>query len=487
MALLDLPRPRPADLIAGISVALVLIPQSLAYAQIADMPVVTGLFASALPLIAAAPFGSSPYLQTGPVALTSLLTFATLTGAGLESADPDYVMMAGVLALLVGVFRLVLGLIRAGWVAYLICEPVMMGFTSAAAVIILSSQLPKALGTSELAPAGKTLNRALWSVLHPESWQPMALAISAMTLVAMLGGRRLHRLFPGIMVAVVIGLIVSASVDNPGLVVGEPVGIPEGLPDFGFDVPLDAMVTLALGGLVIALVGYAEPASISRLFASVDRIPWNSNRELVGQGVANIAAAFSGAFPVGGSFSRSAVNRMAGAKTKWSGGVTGLVILAFLPFAGVLDPLPQAVLGAIVVGAVLSLLQLKQLLGMWRRGWIDALLCWSTSVATLVLAPNVQWAVVVGVALSALVHVIRPLRLRAAPGPDGKTMLEPSGLLWIGSYRHFARQLRSAVADNPGDVILAVGSESSLDPAVKETVAEVSDELAASGRRLTLV
>jgi SulP family sulfate permease len=479
-------RPEFADLVAGFSVALVLVPQSLAYAQIADMPVVTGLFASALPLIAAAPFGSSPYLQTGPVAITSLLTFATLRGAGLEGGDPDYVVMAGVLALLVGVFRLILGLIRAGWVAYLICEPVMIGFTSAAALIILSSQLPKALGTSELAPAGTTLSRALWTAVHPASWQPMAIAISAITLLAMLGGRRLHRLFPGVMVAVVMGLIVSAVVDDPGLVVGEPVGIPEGLPDFGFDVPLDTIAPLAVGALVIALVGYAEPASIARLFAGLDNIPWNSSRELIGQGVANIAAAFSGAFPVGGSFSRSSVNRLAGARTTWSGGVTGLVILAFLPFAGVLDPLPQAVLGAIVVGAVLGLLQPKVLFNMWCRGWIYAGLCWTTYLATLLLAPNVQWAVLVGVALSGIVHLVKPLRLTTWSQPDGSVVVAPTGLLWLGSYKSFASQLRSVVADTSGDVVLDLAAQSALDPAVEEALSEATKAMRGENRELTV-
>ncbi|MEM7276381.1 MAG: SulP family inorganic anion transporter [Actinomycetota bacterium] len=184
----DAPRPTVADVVAGISVALVLVPQSLAYAQIAEMPVVTGLFASALPLIVFALFASSPYLQTGPVALTSLLTLAALQGAGFEAADPDYVRLGALLALIVGGCRLLLGVLRLGWVAYLIAEPVRMGFTSAAAIIIISSQLPKALGTTEVAPDGSTLGRAGWSAVHPGSWEPGAIGLSIATLVIMLGG-----------------------------------------------------------------------------------------------------------------------------------------------------------------------------------------------------------------------------------------------------------------------------------------------------------
>lgn len=492
-----MPRPQIADLIAGMSVALLLIPQSLAYAQIADMPVVTGLFASALPLIAAAPFGSSPYLQTGPVALTSLLTFAALQSAGLVSEDPDYVAMAGVLAVLVGLFRLVLGLVRAGWVSYLVCEPVMIGFTSAAALIILSSQLPKALGVSELVvqrlPDGTTMERALWAVTHPLEWQPLALALGAFTLLLMLGGRRLHRLFPGVMVAVLAGLAVSATVSDPGLVVGEPVGIPEGLPDFGLSLSADAFTSLAVGGLVIALVGYAEPSSIARIYANMDKIPWDANRELVGQGVANVVAGVSGAFPVGGSFSRSSVNRLAGAKTKWSGGVTGLVILCFLPFAGVLDPLPQAVLGAIVVGAVLGLLQPVRLVRLRRHSMIHALLAWVTFAATLVLAPDVQWAVLLGVALSSVVHFARPLRLETSAMAEttdaalAPRLVRPRGLIWLGSYRGFRSQLDEIIDRHPGaEVVLDLGDDPALDPAVEEAVLEAQERLASTGGRLRL-
>ncbi len=480
-------RPHVADLIAGISVALVLIPQSLAYAQIADMPVVTGLFASALPLIAAAPLGSSPYLQTGPVALTSLLTFASLQSAGFVSENPDYVAMAGVLALLVGVFRLGLGLARAGWVSYLICEPVMIGFTSAAALIILSSQLPKALGVSELVPETTTLEQALWALTHPEQWQVLALLISAMTLVFMLGGRRFHRLFPGVMVAVILGLVISSAVDYPGLVIGEPTGIPEGMPTLGMSISVEALGALAIGGLVIALVGFAEPSSIARIYAAEDAIPWNANKELIGQGVANITAAVSGGFPVGGSFSRSSINRLAGAKTTWSGGITGVVVLCFLPFAGVLDPLPQAVLGAIVVGAVLGLLQPRKLASMRRRSWMHAGLAWTTFAATLALAPNVQWAVLVGIALSAIAHLLRPLQLVETIRPDGMISVEPQGLLWLASYQRFADELRRAARDHPtSDLMLDLGTDPTVDPGVDAALRTVNGELETDGRSVKL-
>lgn len=483
----DAPRPSVADVVAGVSVALVLIPQSLAYAQIAEMPVVTGLFASALPLIAFSFFASSPYLQTGPVALTSLLTLAALQGAGFTAENPNYVVLGSLLALIVGVLRLLLGVLRLGWVAYLISEPVRQGFTSAAALIIISSQLPKALGTTLAAPEdGSTIGRALWSVVHPASWSPGALLLSAITLVVMLGGRRLHSLFPGVALAVLIGLGYTWFVSEGALTVGDTNPIPEGLPSISFDLPWSDLGALAVGGLIIALVGFAEPASIARLFANEDKTIWNANRELAASGIANVTAAMSGAFPVGGSFSRSSVNRLAGARTRWSGGVTGIVVLAFLSFASVLDDLPQAVLGAIVVGAVLGLVKPRALLELWQESRVEAALAWITFVATLALTPAVQWAVMLGVGLTVLVHVAMPFRLEVSPG-NSRVTVRPVGLLWLGSYRSFERQLREAAEDGTGDLLLDFGEDPNLDPTVEAMIGQLKTDLEVDGRSVSVV
>ena len=191
---------------AGLSVALVLIPQSMAYAELAGLPSHIGLFASALPPIFAAFAASSPYLQTGPVALTSLLTFGALAGLA-EVGTANYVALAALLALLVGVTRLVLGFLRLGVVTYLMRDPVVTGFTSAAAILILASQLPKAFGV--VAPEGGVLWRAGWSLGHPDRWEAAALAIAVVTALLVLAGRRvIHRLFPGALVAVGGGILV---------------------------------------------------------------------------------------------------------------------------------------------------------------------------------------------------------------------------------------------------------------------------------------
>ena len=395
-------RPVPADQLAGLSVAMVLIPQSMAYAELAGLPSHIGLFASALPPILAALFASSPYLQTGPVALTSLLTFGALASLA-DPGSADYVALAALLALMVGVTRLLLGVFRLGVVTYLMRDPVVAGFTSAAAILILASQLPKALGTAT--PSGGVLWRAGWSLGHPGGWEMASLAIATTTVLLVLAGRRVvHRMFPGALIAVGGGVIVSRLTDYAGPVVGD---VPTSLPSLSLDLPWGSTGSLLVGGILIALVGFAEPASIARAFADEDGQRWSANREFVSQGVANVAAAVSGSFPVGGSFSRSSLNRLAGARTRWSGMVTGITVLAFLPFADVLAPLPRATLGGVVIAAVVGLVKPGRLMRMARISPANAVVAWVTFFATLALSPRVEQGVLVGILVSLAVGLRR--------------------------------------------------------------------------------
>ena len=389
-------RPVPADLLAGLSVAMVLVPQSMAYAELAGLPPHLGLFASALPPILAALFASSPYLQTGPVALTSLLTFGVLAAGSAEVGTADYVALAALLAMLVGITRLLLGVLRLGVVTYLMRDPVVTGFTTAAAILILASQVPKALGVS--VPDGGVLWQASWSLGHMDNWEIASVGVATTTALLVLAGRRVvHRLFPGALLAVAGGVVVSRITAYGGPVVGE---VSTGLPDLSLDLPWGSTGSLLVGGVLIALVGFAEPASIARVFADEDRQRWSPDREFVSQGVANMAASVSGAFPVGGSFSRSSLNRLAGAQTRWSGLVTGAAVLTFLPFTDVLAPLPRATLGGVVIAAVVGLVRPVALVSMVRRSPTDALVAWTTFVATLTMAPRVERGVLVGILLS---------------------------------------------------------------------------------------
>ncbi|MDH5198490.1 MAG: SulP family inorganic anion transporter [Gemmatimonadota bacterium] len=438
------PRPQLGDLIAGISVAVVLIPQSLAYARLAGMPLQHGLYAALLPTIAAAFFVSSPYLQTGPGAMTSLLTFGALSVLAVPGTA-SYVQLAAVLAIVVGVVRVAFGWMRWGWVAYLMSQPVLTGFASGAAILIIASQVPTAVGVDGF--EGGILRRAVVVALHPGVWEPAALGLSLVTLLLVLAGRRLHPVFPGVLVAVVVGLLFSWLTGYTGPTVG---AIPSGLPPIHLALPWSAVPALVLPGLVIALVGFAEPAAIARTYALLDRKPWSPDREFVSQGVANLAAGLTAGFPVGGSFARTSVNRLSGGRTRWSGAVTGLVVLAFLPMTRSLGPLPQAVLGAVVIAAVVKLIAFRDMLDLARFSLPQAGIAWATFFLTLVLAPRIDQAVIMGIGLAGVVHIWRELQVHVqVVYADRALTLELEGVLFFGSAPALEEALVAALADHP--------------------------------------
>ncbi len=414
----------------------------MAYADLAGLPAHYGLYAAALPPIAAAFFASSPYLQTGPVALTSLLTLGALSTIAAPHSEA-YVALAVLLALVVGVARIIVGLVKEGRISYLMSRPVLQGFTIAAALLIVASQLPGALGVS--APVDGVISGAWWALSHPGEWEAASVVLAVLTGVLILGGRRIHPLVPGVLFATLIGLGFSMATGYAGATVGE---VPAGLPPLPRDLPWSQLPLLVIPGAVIALVGFAEAASISRTFAVMDRRPWDPDREFISQGVANVAAALSSGFPVGGSFGRSSLNRLAGARSRWSGAVTGLSVLLFLPVAGILAPLPRAVLSGIVIAAVLSLMRFRQLAGLWRLSKPQALAAWTTFALTLILAPRIDLAVVLGILLALGIHAWREMQVRCDSWLEDTTFhLAPRGVLWFGSAPQMQRSLFSTWAD----------------------------------------
>ncbi|MBT8202175.1 MAG: STAS domain-containing protein [Acidimicrobiia bacterium] len=432
------------DLIAGLSVALVLIPQSLAYAELAGLPAYFGLYAAALPPIAAAFFASSRYLQTGPGAVTALLTFGALSAFAAPFSQ-EWVELAALLALVVGVTRIMLGLVRGGVIAYFMSQPVLVGFTAAAAILIVSSQLPTAVGVT--AEGDKILSRLWWTLTHVDEWEIAAIALSLITVILVAGGRRLHRLFPGVLVAVAIGLLFSVATDYAGLQVGE---VDLSLPQSPFGLDWSDGWSLIVPGAVIALVGFAEPASIARIYAAQDRERWSPNRELVSQGVANLASGLSGGFPVGGSFSRTSINHLAGGQTRWSGAISGAAVLAFLPIAGVMSNLPRAVLAAIVVAAVARLIGLRRLVRFWQQSRAQALVAWFTFGATLALSPRIDIAVVLGIGLGITVHLWREVRVPVGSAyADGVLTIKPQGVVFFGSSPDVEAAMLNLLADYP--------------------------------------
>ncbi|MDZ7706012.1 MAG: SulP family inorganic anion transporter [Trueperaceae bacterium] len=435
-----------SDAVAGLGVTFVLLPQALAYAELAGMPPHHGLYAAALPAIVAAFFASSRYLQTGPTALTSLLTFGVLATFA-TPGEANYITLAGLLALIVGVVRIVLGVLRLGEIAYLMSEPVVMGFTSAAGVLILASQLPTVTGVS--APSGDVIAAALWTLSHPNEWSVIAILLGAGTLALMQLSVRIHPLFPGVLVAVVLGVVYSRFVGFDGPVLG---AVPGGFPQVSFDFPWQALPQLFVAGTVIAIVGFAEAASISRNYATEDRDHWSPNREFVSQGMANVASALVNGFPVGGSFSRSAINRQAGSTSRWSGAITGVMVLAALPLVGWLEPLPRTILGAIIIGAVTSLIQPKPLLRLWRYSRPQFAVAVVTFGLSILLAPRVDWAIITGVMLALGVHLWREISLDLDSRYDPQTFtlhLTPRGVLWFASASKLEEDMLRVLADFP--------------------------------------
>lgn len=437
-------RPRRGDLVAGVTVAMVLIPQSIAYAALAGLPPQAGLYAAAAAPLMAAPVGSSPYLQTGPVALTSLLVVGALSPVASPGAG-DYVALAALLALVVGAVRVLVGVTRTGVVAYLMSQPVVAAFTLAAAALIVCSQVPALVGlTSESA---NPVSGAAIAVTTPGEWTPAALAIAVAVAVLTLAARRVSPLVPGALLASLgaVLLVRMTSLDVP--VVGD---IPRGLPVPSIDLPWTQLPALLLPGLVIALVGFAEPASIARQYASADRSAWDPDREFVGQGLANLGAGLVGGYPVGGSFSRSALNRLSGARTRWSGFVTGACVVAVLPFSHLLAGLPDAALAGLVIASVLPLLNPQPVLRTWRMSRPQFLVAAVTLAVSVAAAPRVQWGVVAGVMAALAVHLWRELRLDVEVWRAGPTLhVRPQGVLYFGSAPRLETLVLAELAGHP--------------------------------------
>lgn len=471
--------PARGDVLAGISVALVLVPQSMAYAEIAGLEPSHGLYAAAAAPLAGALVGSSPYLQTGPVAVTSLLTFGALSGI----ADPftaRFALLAGLLAIVVGVIRMGVGLFGGGPIAYLMSQPVVTSFTTAAALLIIGSQVPSLLGVDGV--GGSPLVEAVTALGEPQSWRRADIVLGLGAMALMLLGRRISALFPGALLAVVAATAWSVAVDygSTGNVVGDiTVGLH--VPDA---MPLSDLASLLVPGVVIALVGFAEPASIARRYAAQDRSPWDSNREFVGQGLANVAAGVAGGYPVGGSFSRTALNRLGGARSRWSGVFTGLAVLAVLPVADVLAPLPTAVLAGLVIAAAVSLVDLRALAMYWNWSRPQFLVAVVTVVATLALAPRVERGVIVGVGTALAVHLWRELMVRVPSRLEGTSLhLWPSGVLYFGSAPGMERTVNELIAAHPQvtRVVVHLGGLGRVDLTGALTLRDLVDEARASG------
>ena len=475
-----------SDVIAGVGVAVILIPQSMAYAELAGLPARHGLFAAAVGPLAAALFVSSPFLQTGPVALTALMTLGALLPLA-APGSPEYVGAAALLALVVGIVGALAGMLKTGWISYLMSRPMLDGFVSGAALLIICSQIPGVLGMIETSGDG-VLSRAIWALVRPADWEWASSGLAMLTLLIVLGARRLNPVIPGVLIATVMGLWFSFITDYSGARLGD---INAGVPHLAIALPWRVLPALVLPGIVIAVVGFAEAASISRIYATKERIRWNADDEFVGQGAANVAASLFGGFPIGGSFSRSSLNYLSGARTRWSGAVTGMVLLAFLPFAYILAPLPSSVLGAIVIAAVVPLIRIRHLVSLWSIARPQAVVGWITFWFTIILSPQVEQALVLGILAAVAVHIWRELE----PGiqfwvEENDTVLhvKPSGVLWFGSAAFLEEAVAERLASAPeaGRLVLHLDGLGRIDLTGAEVLRELTEQVREGGLEVWL-
>ncbi|MDB5871442.1 MAG: sulP [Ramlibacter sp.] len=398
---------------AGLTVAVLMIPQSVAYAGLAGMPLATGLYAAFLPALAAVLFSSSTRLSVGPSALSSVLVGASLVGLA-QPGNAQWIALAAWLALLAGAIQLGLGAAGAAWVLNLVSSPVLAGFSQAAALLIIASQVPALLG----------LEGSLSSLWSSPSIDVTALCFGASSVLLFVLGKRYAPRFPVVLVVIVAAGALShfSGYAAHGAVIG---ALPAGLPAFywpGFP-GWDALGALVVPALVITLVSSLEMASSAKIESQRDGKRWDAGQDLVGQGMGKLAAAFSGSFPTSTSFSRSAITLYAGARTGWATVfATGTVLVVLLFLMPALSPVPRSVLAAVVVTAVAGLFKPHTLLHLWRIDRVEALTALVTFGVTVLTSPKIYWGVLAGVVMG-LAHFLylrlHPRIIEVGLHPDG--------------------------------------------------------------------
>ncbi|MEG3000052.1 MAG: SulP family inorganic anion transporter [Comamonas sp.] len=415
------PRPSAAllqgELWAGLTVGLMLLPQGVAYAALAGMPLITGIYASIIPALVAVLFSGSPRLGVGPTALSALLIGASLTGLA-EPGSARWVLLAAWMAILSGLVQAFLGLVRAGWLLNLVTAPVLTGFTQAAALLILASQLPAVLGL-------RSSWNAVWNTpsLQHFDWHAIAYGVGSIALLML--AKRWRAAFPAaIFIIALTGVISWATgyADAGGDVVGH---LPSGLPHLTWPGMLswEEFSALIMPVLVISLVSFLETASSAQVEHQQAGTRWNENQDLIAQGLSKISAGLFGSFATSASFSRSAVNLLAGAKTGYSNlFAILLVVIVVLWFIPALYHVPQAALAAIVITAVVNLIKPRVILYLFQISKVEGSIALATLLLTLLTAPRMYWGVFAGIVLSLgyfLYQRLHPRIIEVAPHPDG--------------------------------------------------------------------
>ncbi|MGD9600915.1 MAG: SulP family inorganic anion transporter [Gammaproteobacteria bacterium] len=509
------------DLGAAVIVVVMLVPQSLAYAQVAGMPLQTGLYASILPLIAYALFGTSSALSVGPVAVISLMTAATLSG--LEATDTaTYTMLAAWLAMLSGAMLFLAGFLRMGYVANLMSHPVVSGFMTGAAILIVLGQLKPLLGMRGEGETALELARALIAAAH--TVQPPTAAVGLAALAALWWlprairwtGRQLgmrtgvidiaRKLAP--LLVVIVAILATGMFDLDDRYRVAVVGvIPAGIPGFGIAIPTLAQVkSLLLPAFVIGLIGFVESVSVAQSLALQRRERIDPNAELRGLGAANCAAAISGGFPVTGGLSRSIVNFSAGARTPLAGVFAALMMLGVVTWLTELfTRLPSAVLAAAIIVPVMGLIDTHVLKEAWGYSRGDAWAYLGTAGGVLVF--GIELGILLGVALSLTTIVWQAsmphiAEIGRVPGTSHYRNVKRAAVetfphllalridadLFFANVRPVEQAIQAAISSRPGleHLLLDLSAVNQIDLTGLEGLRELNRSLQGRGVRLHL-
>lgn len=505
------------DLTAGLTVWAVLVPEALAYASIAGVSPVVGLYAAPGALLLYAALGSSRQLIAGPMSATAALSAATV--AALVPVGSDrFAAMTAALAITTGLAALLAGVMRLGFVASFISEPVIKGFIVGLALMIVIGQIPKLLGIEK---GNGDFFQQLWHVIvHLGDTQGTTLLVGLLSLAVILSLRRMAPFLPGSLVAVMLGIgaVKLLHLEEHGVSIVGP--IKSGLPSFGApDVHLKDFGTLVAGGIGVMLVGFAEGLGAAKIYAARDHYEIDVNRELLGIGGANIAAGLSSGMVVNGSLSKTAVNGSAGARTQLSGlVVAGLTILTLLALTGLFEDLPEATLAAIVIAAVIELVDYRALIELYRahserlgqefgfasRPDFIAAIAALLGVTVFDTLPGLF----IGIGVSLLLLIYRASRpyvatLGREPGPDGRysdidrhpdNELPPHvAVLRIESSLYFANAdtirahiQKAAEAEGITAVVLDAETVPFVDVSAARMLAALAEDLARRNVRLLL-
>lgn len=464
------------DLLAALTVAIIMLPQAIAFALIAELPPEMGLYTAIAGSIIAGLWGSSHHLQTGPTNTTSLLVLSALLMVA-SPGTPEYLLAAGLLALLVGLFRLVLGFARLGVMVNFVSDSVIVGFTAGAGVLIFANQLrhllrldipstPSLWGTLELVTA---------NIRHTH-WISLGLGLAALLIIVLL--KKLHKGLPGPLVAMLVTSLLVAILKLEPQGVQVIRDIPRGFPplmditviDFGM------VAKLTTGALAVAAIGLVETMSIARVIAAQTRQQLDSNQEFIGQGLANIVCGLLSGYPSSGSFTRSAVNYKAGAATSMASVFTGLIVLvSMLTLSPIARYIPMAALAGVLILTAYGLIDRKEISRIWHSGHGDRMIMIVTLAATLVLP--LEYAVLTGISISLVHYLLKTSapRIRAVipeetfeylvpeAGREGCPQLgvvEILGDLYFGAVHHVENFLTRYAQQHPGQRYLLLRLQS---------------------------